>query len=87
MGCLLTAVSSAGDPAADGEGTSRSERWKAGPLALRRRNYLRRVSTLVSCGHGDQGGSALEAGVMFFCCCKLHTFLSVVAPIGDIKCS
>ncbi|KAF0305980.1 Suppression of tumorigenicity 5 protein [Amphibalanus amphitrite] len=42
MGCLLTAVSADGDPA---DPEQRSERWKAGPLALRRKNYLRRVST------------------------------------------
>ena len=53
MGCLLTAVSSAGDPAADPDTAPRSERWTAGPLALRRKHYLKRVSTQVStCGPG-----------------------------------
>ena len=47
MGCLLTAVSCDVDPADPEERAHRSERWKAGPLALRRKNYLRRVSTQV----------------------------------------
>ena len=56
MGCLLTAVSADGDSA---EPEERSERWRAGPLALRRKNYLRRVSTLV---RGAPNGWWYQAG-------------------------